>query len=83
MGQPRHKRAKKPSNKGLPPEVREAIGKMLPGIIDATAKLIEAFKPHRQRTGHLPGVLSPGRQVAIFFAKRYVLCADHAAFVVD
>jgi hypothetical protein len=43
MGQPRHKRAKKPSEKGLSPEVWEAVGKVLPGIIKAVAALIDAI----------------------------------------
>jgi hypothetical protein len=48
MTQPRHKRASrkaKPST-GLSPEVWEAIGKVLPGIIKAVAVLIEALKGH-------------------------------------
>jgi hypothetical protein len=42
-------RAAVPSKKrkaGLSPECLETIGKILPGIIDAVAKLIEALKAH-------------------------------------
>jgi hypothetical protein len=44
MTHPRHKRAKPSTSKtGLSPEVLEAIGKVLPGIIKAVAQLIEAI----------------------------------------
>jgi hypothetical protein len=48
MTQPRHraKRNRKgtPKPKGLSPEVLEAVGKVLPGIIRAVAVLVEALR---------------------------------------
>jgi hypothetical protein len=43
MRQPRRKRATKPAKEGLSPEVWEAVGKVLPGIIKAVAALIDAI----------------------------------------